>query len=79
MEQFTLGFWESRCWASACRFGKQTVWYNTPMSLNGEIGAGEKDLGLKTSDLGMTSDIGLLTIAEVGRQVSGVGVWQQVV
>ena len=49
------------------------------MSLSGEIGAGEKDLGLKTSDLGMTSDIGLLTIAEVGRQVSGVGVWQQVV
>ena len=31
-----------------------------------------KDLGLKTSDLGLTSDIGLRTIAEVGSLVSGV-------
>ena len=28
------------------------------VNVNGEIGVGEKDLGLKTSDLGLTSDIG---------------------
>ena len=38
-----------------------------------------KDLGLKTSDLGLTSDTRLRTVAEVGGQVSGVGGWQQVV
>ena len=31
-----------------------------------------KDLGLKTSDLGLTSDIGLRTVVEVGSLVSGV-------
>ena len=31
-----------------------------------------KDLGLKTSDLGLTSDIGPRTIVEVGSLVSGV-------
>ena len=40
------------------------------VNVSGEIGAGEKDLGLKTSDLGLTSDIRLRTIAEVGGQVS---------
>ena len=44
--------------SSACRFGKRKEWYNTPMDLKGKIGADEKDLGLKTSDLGLTSDIG---------------------
>ena len=43
-----------------------------PVNLSGEIGAGEKDLGLKTSDLGLTSDIGLRTIVEVGSLISGV-------
>ena len=38
-----------------------------------------KDLGLKTSDLGLTSDIGLRTVVEVGSLVSGVGGWRQVV
>ena len=32
-----------------------------------------KDLGLKTSDLGLTSDIGLRTVVEVGSLASGVG------
>ena len=43
------------------------------MNLHGEIGAGENDLGLKTSDSGLTSDFGLRTVVEVGSLVSGVG------
>lgn len=43
------------------------------MSLNGEIDAGDKDLGLKTSDLGQTSAARLRMAGEVGAQASGVG------
>ena len=49
------------------------------VNLKDKIVAELKDLGLKTSDLGLTSDIGLRTVAEVGRQISGVGGWQEVV
>ena len=48
-------------------------WYNTPVNLKGEIGAGEKDIGLKTSDLGLTSAAGLRMAGEAGAQVSSVG------
>ena len=44
-----------------------------PVSLNGEIDAGEKDLGLKTSDLGLTSAAGLRKACEAATQASGVG------
>ena len=39
-----------------------------PVSLNGEIDAGEKDLGLKTSDLGLTSAAGLRMAGEAVNQ-----------